>query len=200
MTTHLMKYKLYGLFSVMALGLGLLLPSTLAFGTETASATFTDSLVSPGVWQYNLNLTDTGTTTVGTFWFAWKPGDNFMAAVPTDITNPAGWSSVITSGGPSSGNAIQWRAGAGDDLAAGDSLGGFSFESTLSPAQLAAHAIGSPGFAVDSAVIYSRAPFSDAGFDLQATPASATAPEPADLSLCGLGLALIGLGILSRRQ
>ena len=39
-----------------------------------ATATYTDMLVSPGVYQYDLTLNNTGTTTIGTFWFSWIPG------------------------------------------------------------------------------------------------------------------------------
>jgi hypothetical protein len=59
--------------SILALaifGMSSSVTSRLAFCAETASATFTDCLVTPGVWQYDLDLTDTGTTTVGTFWSA----------------------------------------------------------------------------------------------------------------------------------
>src|SRR5580693_10561485 len=100
-------------------------PVLFASGID-ATATFTDSLVSPGVYQYDLTLNNTGTTTIGTFWFSWIPFDNFMPVSPTSIVTPTGWQEVITSGGPSDGFAIQWIAKApADDLAAGGSLSGF---------------------------------------------------------------------------
>jgi hypothetical protein len=102
-------------------------PSLLASGID-ASATFTDSLISPGENRYDLTLNNTGTTTIGTFWFSWIPGDNFMPVSPTSIDSPAGWQQMITNGGPSGGFAIQWTADTpANDLAAGSSLGGLSF-------------------------------------------------------------------------
>src|SRR5579871_5258960 len=110
---------------------------TLFASSLDATATFTDSLISPGMYQYDLTLNNVGTTTIGTFWFGWVPGDNFMPVSPTNVTSPAGWGDVITNGGPSNGFAIQWTANStASDLAAGNSLSGFIFDSTLTPAQL----------------------------------------------------------------
>ncbi len=121
MTIKIFNSKRYRSLSGPALfAAGYFIACGWAGATETASATFTDSQVSPGIWQYQLNLTDTGTTTVGTFWFAWTPGDNFMLATPTSITSPAGWGDAVTTGGPSGGSAIMWQANsAADDLTAG---------------------------------------------------------------------------------
>jgi hypothetical protein len=38
---------------------------------ESASATIAATQLASGEYQYTLNLNDTGTTTIGTFWFAW---------------------------------------------------------------------------------------------------------------------------------
>jgi hypothetical protein len=71
----------------------------------------------------------------------------------------------------------------------------------LSPSQLEALSSGSPSDAVDSAFIYSGAPFSDNGTQLTATPAVSSTPEPASLALAGIGmLALISFGVSARRQ
>src|SRR5580698_8988486 len=70
--------------------------AVLAAGTIDATATYTDTLVSPGEYQYNLTLDNTGGTTIGTFWFGWVPGAGFLPALPTDITTPAGWTATVT--------------------------------------------------------------------------------------------------------
>ena len=164
-----------------------------AKAAEVASATIIATQIGAGEYQYNVTLNDTGTTTVGTFWFGWVPGDNFMPVSPTTVTSPAGWTDTITNGGPSNGYAIQWKAsGAASDLAAGGTLTGFSFESTLTPAQLEAPSAGNPADPVLTAFIYSGAPFSDAGFQLTPTVSVATAtPEPAETGLAGLGLVVL---------
>lgn len=172
--------------------IGALMPG-LSRAAEVATATISETQVSPGENQYSITLHDTGTTTVGTFWFGWIPGDNFMPAKPTDITSPGGWGDKITSGGPSAGFAIQWTASSSAvDLASGGSLTGFSFDSSLTLAQLEAPSIGEPGDPVDTAFIYSGTPFSDAGFQL--TPTAAPEPSPAGLGFLGLGMSALALG------
>jgi hypothetical protein len=185
------------IFGLATLATAALLTTATARGAELATATISSSEISPGNFQYNLTLNDTGTTTLGTFWFGWIPGDNFMPVSPTGITSPAGWQDMVTSGGPSNGFAIQWIASApADDLAAGSSLSGFSFDSTLTLAQLESPSVGNPSDWVSTSFVYSGAPFSDAGVQLTPTAAASTAtPEPSAsaLAIVGLGVILIGL-------
>ncbi len=94
-----------------------------------ATATYTDMMVSPGLFQYDLTLTNTGTTTIGTFWFSWIPGAGFMGVTPTNVMSPAGWTAMITNMGAS----IQWTNPS--PLAMGASVTGFMFDSTMTPAQ-----------------------------------------------------------------
>ncbi len=168
---------------------GFLANATLS-GAEIATATINGAEISPGEFQYTLALNDAGTTKLGTFWFSWTPGDNFMPVRPTNITSAAGWQDLVTHGGPSGGFAIQWTAAApADDLNAGNSLTGFGFESSLTLAQLESPSSGHPSDPVTTAFVYGGAPFSDAGFQLAVEPAVASSPEPATLVLgaCGLG-------------
>jgi hypothetical protein len=172
---------------------GFLATATLS-GAEIATATISGVENSPGEFQYSLTLNDTGTTGLGTFWFSWVPGDNFMSVKPTGITSAAGWQDVVTQGGPSGGYAIQWTAVApADDLTAGNSLAGFGFESSLTLAQLESPSSGHPSDPVATAFVYGGAPFSDAGFKLTVEPAVANSPEPSTfiLGTCGLGAFLL---------
>jgi hypothetical protein len=151
----------------------------LCAGTLSASATFTYTVVSPGVYQYDLTLNNTGTTDIGTFWFAWVPGEGFLTSTPTDILSPTGWSDMTTN----SGAAIQWIDSG--SLAEGTSVSGFEFDSTLTPSELAGEA---------TSFVYIGAPFGDPGFELTATPAQGTVPEPATFMLSALGIACAGFG------
>ncbi len=156
-----------------------------------ATATYTDSLVSPGVYQYNLTLDNTGTTTVGTFWFAWIPGAGFMSATPSAITSPTGWSEIVTD----AGGAIQWHTST-NLLAPGNTLSGFSFDSTETPAQLAGTVPSGPGAGdpITTSFVYIAAPLADPGKQFVPTPANTPVPEPS-----GLGPFLLGLGWLAAR-
>jgi hypothetical protein len=162
----------------------------LSAGTLDASATFTDTVVSPGVYQYDITLNNTGTTTIGTFWFSWVPGFGFMSTAPTDVQSPSGWSDSITN----SGGAILWTdAGA---LGQGMSQSGFEFESTLTPAELEAASSAIPTDPVTTSFVYIAAPFGDPGLQLVVTPAQGAVPEPATFLLTALG---IGCAVFGRK-
>ena len=162
------------------------------------TATITPSQIDATHYHYALVLNDTGTTTIGTFWFAWKPGQDYMPVQPTDILSPANWSEMVTGGGAGDGFAIQWVAAAGSELAAGASLAGFSFDSTATPAQIAGASQFFNNPPVGTSFVYSHAPFSDAGFSFVAAsnPLLSSAPEP---STSGMGAAAIHLLPVARR-
>jgi hypothetical protein len=155
----------------------------------TATATYTDTQPTPGVYDYEFTLSNTGSTAIGTFWFSWIPGRGFMTAMPSAVTSPAGWSDALTE---EAGTAIMWTT-TSDALAPGQSLAGFSFESTETPAELAGddHATGDP---VTTSFVYIGRPFGDPGFQFAAT-ALAAAPEPSTWALMLAGF--VGLGALA---
>ena len=186
-----MIFRTFGRFLIALVVLTLTnLPASASL---SASATYTDTQVSPGVYQYDLTLNDTGTTTIGTFWFSWIPGAGFMSATPTNIIAPAGWIEHTTN----SGMAIQW-ATTTSLLTPGGTLSGFIFDSTETPAQFAG-VFGGPGLGtgdpVATAFVYVAAPLADPGFQLVATQATAEAPEPSTLALL-----LAGLGFFAMRR
>jgi hypothetical protein len=155
----------------------------------SATATYTDELVSPGVYQYDFTLNNTGTTTIGTFWYSWIPGAGFLSAAPTDVNLPTGWTDTITN----SGKAVRWVTST-NLLASGDSLSGFSFESTETPAELLLDFPGpgtGAGDPVDTSFVYIAAPLADPGDQFLAMQT----PEPGTLllTLTGLGIAASSL-------
>jgi hypothetical protein len=176
---------------ILLLAAAVLAASGTVSADEIATATYTNVQVSPGIFQYDLTLTDTGTTTIGTFWFSWVPGNGFMSVTPTNVVAPAGWSDLITDGGRS----IQFTTGT--PINPGSSVSGFIFDSTMTPAQMAG-IFGGPGIgtgdAITTSFIYSGAPFSDNGVQIVATAARVTAPEPATFMLLALSLAVLALG------
>jgi hypothetical protein len=166
---------------------------------QAPGANATLSTVSPGA--YALTLDNTGGTTIGTFWYAWVPGKDFMpGAIPTSILSPPGWTGTVTgSGNSTDGYAIQWKATSGtNDLAAGSSLSGFEFDSTLSATQLTSGLSPDfPTFPVGTSVTYTGIPFSSTGDTFVVTQA---VPEPSTLALTAVGLIAGGAARRRARQ
>jgi hypothetical protein len=104
-----------------------------------------------------------------------------MLVTPTNISSPVAWNAIVTHGGASDGFAIQWTAPSpAQDLAAGQSLSGFSFESIATPAQIGSFASLSPATPVETSLVYGGQPFSDAGFELVASNINTSCAGPFD--------------------
>jgi hypothetical protein len=166
----------------------ILLGSMLVVGTATsvhaqgliASGTVSGS--GSGPYTYDLSFSDAGNSLspVGSVWYAWVPGAFYLPGVPTSASAPAGWTATVV------GNSIQFVATSpANDITAGSTLSGFTYEAAFSPAQLAAAA--NSGLSV----AYSGGIESGASsvFTVE------TVPEPSTLALliCGAtGLCLLG--------
>src|ERR1700691_775224 len=99
--------------AVCSIAIGILVAAMcgVASASETATGTISASSLGGGEFQYSLTLTNTSTdsSNIGTFWYSWIPGVDFMEAKPTSITFPTGWSVNITgSNNSSDGNALQF--------------------------------------------------------------------------------------------
>lgn len=174
----------------------LLLAAAPAFGAIQASTTLTYQTVAGG-FQYNMTLNNTGDTTIGSVWFAWIPGYDFLPSVPTSITSPTGWTANVMNEFPGDGYSIQWVATT--PMAAGaPPLSGFSFKSTDTPATLMGSntvpSFFSGFYPTSETFAYIGQPEADPGTSF--VPTIVAAPEPASLSLAAVG----AIGLLSRRR
>jgi hypothetical protein len=53
-------------------------------------------------FNYNITLTNSASSTspIGTFWFAWVPGKDFLGTSPISETAPTGWGDMSQTAGP----------------------------------------------------------------------------------------------------
>ncbi len=146
-------------------------------------------------WKYSIMLTDTGTTTIGTFWYSWIPGQGYLPTLPSDFTAPAGWVKLMTDGPPpTDGYSIRF-VNTSSPLMPGQSAV-FGFESASSPSTLAGLSAIHPSTPIGTSFVYSEGPFSDAGQRFVVTSA---VPEPSTLTLGFLGLASLAALRLRRK-
>lgn len=167
------------------LGLMLAVGTALSVHAQGQIASGTVSGSGSGPYTYSLSFTDgaSSTSPIGSVWYAWVPGFFYLPSSPTSASAPAGWTATV------SGNSVQFVASSpANDIAAGSTLSGFSYQANFSPAQLAAAANSG------RSVAYSGGLFSDAGntFTVQAVP------EPSTLTLLVCGAA--GMWLAGRRR
>ena len=188
-------FRSFKAFSCVASVASLMTIPTFAAGiSATASYTSVSDPSTPGLYDYSLELNNTGATTIGTFWFAWVPGGDFLNPAPANVKDPAGWvDHVFTT---PQGTSIQWTTTSAL-LEAGESLSGFGFDSNETPEQLLGQVPTGTGAGdpITTSFVYVGAPFQDPGQQFVTTAAT---PEPSSIMLLATGL-LGGAGCTLRR-
>ncbi len=175
----------------------------IALGLIASAATFAQSLpqgtgyitytLSQGVYTYDIHLTNTGSTTIGTLWYAWNPGQNYLPTMPTNVMGPTGWNASVTHGGSTDGYGIRFLAQtSGDYLSPNDSESGFMFSTTDSPTVLDGQSVTYSGANIGDSFLYHAGAFSDSGTQITLQ----TVPEPSDFLLA---VPLMGL-LIGRRK
>ncbi len=162
--------------------------ATTAWGAIGATATITTAQTS-APYTYTISLHNTGTTNIGSFWFAWNPsGYNFLESAPLSVTPPSGWTDTVTNLYPGyDGYGIEFVDN-GTLLPPGGTLNTFKFESNDSPASLSGDSVWYPNPKVATSYVYQGAPLGDPGAALVATVT--TVPEPATIILAGISAVL----------
>jgi len=158
-----------------------------AHAAEDASATLT-SLSGSGPFTYALTLTDSGSTTIGSVWFAWKPGFNYLPSVPSSApSQTTGWGTSIQ--GTTGAASVQFTAGSSASYLQPGQSATFDFTTADSPSTLAGDSGSTP---IGTSVAYSAGLFSDGGVQFVAT----STPEPSSWAL----LAATAAGWLALRR
>jgi hypothetical protein len=124
--------------------------------------------VNASSYRYSLDLQNNGTTTIGTFWYSWVPGEDFLPSSPTNVVSPAGWTSTITGGGSDNGYAIEWTTSS--PIAAGSVVSGFGFDSPDAPTVLLEVSPAHPTHTVGTTFVYQGAALVGTGFQFSVEP------------------------------
>src|SRR5712671_7622119 len=124
-----------------------------------------------GLTHYSGVVHNTGTTTIGTFWYAWLdvPLEDFMPHVPQNITAPPGWFGIVQGGGVQGYSIEYYTLNAASYVPAGQSLSGFGFDSLDTVAVMNSPAPTDPHYLVATSVLYIGFPQGDPGFRIVAT-------------------------------
>ena len=171
-----------------------------ALADLAATATISTSQ-SSGPFNYTINLTNTGTVPISTFWFAWTPPGapveySLLPSAPTAVTGPANWLDPVI-GPPVNipGYSIEYydSAGGTNAIQPGNSAL-FGFTSNDSPAALQGNQFGF--IPILTSTIYGGFPL--AGADKLFTVTVTAAPEPSSFLLAGLGA--VGLLVWRRKR
>jgi hypothetical protein len=173
--------------------------------SETASATIGATQLEPAEWQYTTALDDTGSTPVGTFWFAWVPGEDFLDTRPANVTSPAGWTGTVTNAGSTDGYGIRWEASSSSADLQPNGTPSFSFTSGDAPAAVFGNSAFYPTMQVLNALVYTGAPFAggDPGFNLVLTKClragTRILTQRGEVPVHGDVEALLAAGLIERR-
>ena len=158
---------------------------------ELAKESLVADKIATGDWSYAITLKDTGTTKIGTFWFAWiaSPFEDFMPVAPLHVALPAGWTDTITNMGSTDGFAIEWVASPSSDLQPGQSKV-FHFRSSATPAEMFGKSKFYPTELVTTSFVYEGMAFSSPGYEFHSSsnkvsPVTA-APGASTTELLGL--------------
>lgn len=155
-----------------------------------ATAQLTAQQLNANSWEYSITLNNTGTTDIGTYWFAWIPNYDFLPSAPTQIVAPnGGWTPYVVQDGFLGGYSLEWVATTA--LAAGQSLSGFKFDTPDSPSVIDGIS-NFAGLPVETSYVYIGGSQLDPGHEFATQTAT---PEPA-----GLGVVMVAAGLLGRRK
>ncbi|HVT11112.1 MAG TPA: hypothetical protein VHE55_02505 [Fimbriimonadaceae bacterium] len=165
-----------------------ILAAALAFpaSAQIGASGFLTYIQNGSSYDYTIHLSNTGTTSIGTLWYSWIPGADFMSATPTNISAPTGWTGQAVNGGSNDGYSIEFVANS-NLLGSGQSSSSFTFTSTETPADLSANSPYSPFLPTGTSYVYEGGPFQGQFESIVINPQPA--PEP--LTVLALAPALL---------
>lgn len=145
-------------------------------------------------FTYDITLHNTGTTTIGTLWYAWIPGEDYLTAAPTSTSGPAVWTFLQSHAG-GFGYGLRWVAPTGSEIAPGASMSGFKFTTTLTPADLMANTPFHEHQPTGTSFVYEGGPFVGQSLQFVINPV----PEPASVFGLTAGFAVVASRLRRRK-
>lgn len=162
---------------------------TVASHAQGAVATISGVAVSGG-FDYTIILTDSGTTSLNSFWYGWTIGNFNLPSIPSSPANSLSWGSTV------SGKSIEWVNSSGTTLTPGQS-GTFTFFSTNTPTQMTTSPSGQ-SVAYVNGITFTQGNPGDSTPVF--SPTLVAAPEPSAMALLGIGsMGLLAAGWMRMR-
>jgi hypothetical protein len=162
------------------------------------SATGYISSVAAGAnFDYTIALTNSSasTSSIGTFWYAWTPGQDYLATKPIPESLPAGWVPQIFHSGTGDGYSIEFIASDPNAyLQPGNTLN-FKFASADTPQSVTGNSKYYTTTPVGTSFLYPLTPFNN-GVKIDVT----IAPPPPPPGPTGAELVTISTVILTRNK
>lgn len=146
---------------------------------QGAVATISGVAVTGG-YDYTILLTDSGTTSLNSFWYGWTSTGNNLPSTPSTLGNNLGWGQSVFGA-----HSIEWVNSTGTTLTPGQT-GTFTFFSPDSPTTITTAPVGG-SVAYVNGIDFSQGVAGDSTGAFY--PTLVAAPEPSGMGLLGLGAA-----------
>jgi hypothetical protein len=158
-----------------------LLAATPALAQLSGTGTLVCTPVDDGLYHNAATIQNTGTTTIGTFWFAWAPGEDYLPRRPVFALGPIGWFGTVVQTGSS--YSVEWFAWDPDArIQPGQSLPGFEFVGPDGPEVLTGPSPAFPSHHCNESYLYTGGPQDDPGYRFSVTIVPGSACGTADFN------------------
>jgi hypothetical protein len=134
-----------------------------AIAQLAGTAALTSTPGAAGTFNNTMVVHNTGSTTIGTFWLGWIPGEDFLPSLPANLSAPLGWYAYVEQGIYDSFSVEYYAYSPAYYIQPGQSLSGFGFSSADTPQTLMGMSPQFPRYHVTDSFLYTGVPEGDPG-------------------------------------